>query len=295
MAIEPINNTPSNGKPTPAKPTAPRSPALVTASFPQAMEMGSKVYEANHRHVAGDEAIALALGAKSLNGTSSGKIATLKKFGILEAAGGGSRISEQAYTLFELGTDTAEGAQAAREMALRPQAFQIIRNQYGERLPSDASIRVFLFGKGYQKEMAEQLIRLYRETVGWLDTKLPKDTVAKPHIATPFREAGVGRQSPIAAHEQATPVSISEPAVRADQTRLQFKVSADADAVIIFTGPVTQQAIDKLITLLDASSDVFPDAKAARPTRTILDEADTDDGEEDLTLFADDDYQDDDE
>ena len=79
MALQ--NASAQSGSEKPTAKTGSRSP-MVSASFPQALEMGEKVYAANHRHPVGDEAVALALGAKSLNGTSSAKIATLKKFGV---------------------------------------------------------------------------------------------------------------------------------------------------------------------------------------------------------------------
>ena len=148
----------------------------------------------------------------------------------LENTSEGTRVSERAFTLYELGEDSPEGAKAAREMAKRPQAFQVIQGQYGDKLPADNSIRVYLMNKGYQRDAADQLIKHYRETVRWLETKLPKEAATRP-AGVPIERTPEARQTVGAATSARVE---AEPQLQSNQTRLQFKVSLDTDAVIVF-------------------------------------------------------------
>ena len=44
---------------------------------------------------------------------------------------------------------------------------------------------------------------------------------------------------------------------------LQFKISEDAETKVLFRGRVTQEAIDKLVKLLQLSKDTYPKARIA--------------------------------
>ena len=60
------------------------------------------------------------------------------------------------------------------------------------------------------------------------------------------------------------------PQLPADQSVLVFKISRDSEARVAFSGPVTQEAIEKLRMLLDISRDTYPtQAELAQPRPAI--------------------------
>lgn len=77
-------------------PRSHRSPNYPQLSLEDALQRVKKVHEAEQNHKADREVIAKVLGYSSLNGTSLTMIGALNRYGLLEADGGGLKVSSDA-------------------------------------------------------------------------------------------------------------------------------------------------------------------------------------------------------
>ena len=138
-----------------------------------ALQRAKKVYDEEHTHPADRLVIAKDLGYAGISGTSATIIGALRQYGILEAAGDGMRISDDAVAAFELGSDAPEKMEALRRMAFNPPFFAELQSQFPDRLPGEANLRHILIKRGFLSKQADDVIHAYRENfelVGGLDT-----------------------------------------------------------------------------------------------------------------------------
>jgi len=270
-----------------------RSPRYPTLSFPQALNSVRKVYEVFKHRTMPEESVVSSLGYTSLNGASRRRLSTLRKYGLLVANGPGLRISDDAVTVLELGDDDPAAAEALRRLALKPAAFKMLFDRYGQTLPAEKMLRVTLLHNGYQSDAADQLIKVYRETADYLEHRaapspatpnLDDDTALgsielgernSQSITSRGREPGsaaIGMRARIEPpRRELTPGILTkreqdQGEVSQDQNKhapsnqkhLRFQISRDCEAEVVFRGKITQEGIDKLCKLLDLSKDVFP-------------------------------------
>jgi len=232
-----------------------RSPNYPRLSLADAIEQVDKVYRKERTHKTSREAVAQALGYTSLNGASMGRIGTLRQYGLLEEDTDGLRVSQDAVALVILPEGDPERVTALQKVAFTPRLFSELRDEYGETLPSDVSLRYALIKRGFSEKAANDVIRAYRDTL-----ELVSEEAAEYHdaddgqqtVEPPMEQNTVNRPAP-------TPqfygggVGISDAA-----TVLQFQVSKTSAARIELTGDVTQEAIERLALILDAQKLVFP-------------------------------------
>lgn len=260
-----------------------RSPRYPQFSLGDALDKIRDVYKKEERHKVPKEAIAKSIGYKSINGASLGAIATLKQFGLLETVADSLRVSDDAVTILELPKGNAERSEAIVKVAFSPKIFADLKEEYGDRLPSDETVRLNLIRKGYKKYAVDVIIRTFRETLalvadekggynaGEAGRKEDEERNAKPAGETPMqqpppaftgqpsmeqqREWASGRTSShFALHHAGT----GQPVEFRKMTRLAFKLSRGSDAEVVIYGDATQEAITKLTALLELSQDTFP-------------------------------------
>jgi len=237
-----------------------RSPNYPQMNIVQAVDRVKKVYAEEHTHSVPDQSIAAALGYTSLNGTSKVVLSSLKKFGLLVSSGDGFKVSQDAVAIIELPLDDPTRIVALHKSGLRPPVFKQIYDKYGTDLPSDASLRHYLVGIGFESDAANQVIRFYKETISFLgnqgairDESLEIEKEAEPpKQPTP---SGPGNTSATASRREP---SVLEPGPVSSTSQLRFQVSLDCSAEVIFTGEITQQAIRKLMSYLELTMDVYP-------------------------------------
>jgi hypothetical protein len=140
-----------------------RSPNYPSISLKDAIDKVRKIYEAEHTHVTSREVVARDLGYNSLNGASLPIIGSLKRYQLLEDAGEGLKISEDAVTILELPETEPQRIEAVRRAAFAPSFFQELWQEFGGKLPSDANLRHYLIRKKFLPKAADELIRVYRD------------------------------------------------------------------------------------------------------------------------------------
>jgi hypothetical protein len=143
-----------------------RSPNYPAHGLSEAVEMARQIYAKEKKTQAPGEIIAKALGYTSLSGNVRVKIATLKKYGLLEGdESKGMRLSDLAMLILYPGA-VQEEVEAKRTAALAPALF---RSLYEERIDgSDEAITNYLVSKlDFSPIGARQAVDAFRDTVSF--------------------------------------------------------------------------------------------------------------------------------
>lgn len=235
-----------------------RSPNYPRLSLRDAIERASKLYKAEYTHKTDKKAVAAALGYTSLNGASLTAISTLKQYGLLHEDGDSLRVSEDVVPLIMLPQGDPERVEALLRAASTPRLFSELREEYGETLPSDVSLRYALIKKGYTEKAANEVIRAYRDTLELVSEETAGYTDAgdgdQQEVEPQMERAVVGRQ-PSAPQFYGGGVGVSN-----DARIMQFQLPGNSTARIELSGDVTQEAIDMLAMILNAQKLAFPKA-----------------------------------
>jgi hypothetical protein len=236
-----------------------RSPNYPSITLAESVERLKPLYDSIHTRRATRELIAQNLGYKGLNGRSLTLIATLRRYGLLEQEKKGElHVGERAVSIMELSKGNSERAKAFKDAAFEPLLFSHLRDDFGETLPKDETLKHYLIKKEFLPNAAEEIIRVYRANL-----ELVKEEEAAYDALMSTQRTGP--QHSIARSEIERAVmnraSVQETLLSegADASKqLRFNISRDSEAQVIFRGPVTQEAIEKLAALLELQKDTFP-------------------------------------
>jgi hypothetical protein len=141
-----------------------RSPNCPQISFTEAAIKGRKVYEKEHTHPAPKAAVAEDLGYSGINGRALSIIGALRQYGILEGPSEGLRITDDAVAFYEL-EEGPERNEALYRMVFAPPFFESLRQQFGDSLPSESTLKHHLIREGFLPRAADEVIGVYRENV----------------------------------------------------------------------------------------------------------------------------------
>ncbi len=266
------SENPASKQPS-SRPVGPtRSPNYPQLSVAQSLDRVSKIYDKEHTHIIPAEVAAAALGYTSLNGTSKSILSALRKYGLLDSSGEGYRVSDDAVTIIELPSEDPQRIEAIRRSALRPSVFQMLHDKYGITLPSDGTLRHFLVQNSYQSDGANQVIKVYKETLDYLNSlegeKISQsESVKKASVRTEADTHQSSLPRPGDSFDQKS--KFVSPSEESHTGHLRFRISQECDAEIRFTGSVSQQGIDKLIQYLELSKDIYPDTKETSEQRNF--------------------------
>ena len=246
-----------------------RSPNYPQLSLAEAIERIRRIYDAEHTHPSSREILVQHLGYSGLNGASAVVLGALNRYGLLEHAGDGLRVSDGAVTILELPEDDPERQKALRSAAFMPPLFAELKGQFGNRLPSPATLRHTLIKQGFLPKAADDVMQIYRDNstlVGegseeYNDTSVPEkhelithETLPQRSLVSRINPAMVGQDSP----RQIVFTHHMQEEKDESGRELRFNLSTDSSARIVLSGSITQEAIRKLIKLLEISTDTFP-------------------------------------
>jgi hypothetical protein len=143
-----------------------RSPNYPAHGLSEAVELARQIYAKEKKTQAPGEIIAKALGYSSLSGNARVKIATLKKFGLLEGdESKGMRLSDLAMLIL-YPIDSAQEADAKRIAALSPTLFRSLYEE--KREGSDEAIVNYLVSKlDFSPVGAKQAVDAFRDTLSF--------------------------------------------------------------------------------------------------------------------------------
>jgi hypothetical protein len=149
-----------------------RSPNYPIIGLPEAIERAKQLHAETGRHAALRSAVVGAWGISPKSSAGSQTIGALRSFGLLETEGRGEsakhRLTRDALMIVHDPEASNRRKDAIQACALRPEAHQIIREQYGADLPADGVLRSFLIVDcNYTEQAAEALIAEYRDTMAF--------------------------------------------------------------------------------------------------------------------------------
>ncbi len=248
-----------------------RSPNYPRLSLADAIERVSKLYKKEGTHKTTREAVAEGLDYTSLNGASLGMISTLKQYGLLEEDADGIRVSQDTVALVMLPAGDHERVEALQRSAFAPRLFSELREEYGETLPSDVSLRYALIKKGYSEKASGEVIRAYRDTLELVSEESADYTDAdaedRQGSEPPMTQPTAGQQIS-ASRSHGTFVDAGAPRGSGEAAVLQFRISNTSEARIELMGDITQESIERLMKILDVQKFVFPSEEQSAVEQT---------------------------
>jgi hypothetical protein len=210
------------------------------------------------------------LGLKAGTGGANRVLAALRAYGLVQRQSGGNyNISDKAWRiLVVLPNDSPERDQLMREAAMSPSLFKEIVALYPDELPSDATLRSYLLlNKGFNENSIGRFLEVFKAALAIAKTGSSDYTPDSDEQIDENEEDGQVQQqqtstTPIlrspTKQELARMFSSRESPIPIEGKELRFNISRDSEAQVIFSGPVTQEAIDKLAKLLELQKDTFP-------------------------------------
>ena len=257
-----------------------RSPGYPVVPIDEAIEKVKQVYRKDKRAFTTFEAIAEHMGfnVKKRGGRSGRVVSALRQYGLLDERTGQFRVSDLAFKILETPDDSPEHIQSVKEAALNPPIFRRILNHYSGELPSDAAIRSYLiFTLEFNADTVAEFIRVFRRTIDIANPSAADYTAGDesegdeqpPMGGTPMQQSPPMQQG----QRIVTPPAVAQqiqPPLSTDQSVLVFKISRDSEARVTFSGPVTQEAIEKLRKLLEVSMDTYPTQQELQQPRAAI-------------------------
>jgi hypothetical protein len=260
----------------PARKKTHRSPKYPSMNLGDALVKARMVYDAERRVPTTEAVVMSHMGYQNPNTGPAGRaVSALKQYGLLEQqADGLYRISEPCFRYFELPENDPERQKILREAAVGPPIFKELLEQYPDQIPSDATLRSHLIlEKNFNSSVVDDLIRAFRTTINLAKPSeggyTPTDAGGKPEGQSKPAGAKPMQEQPTppatTARNPTPPPSLVQfynldgtPAVPAKTTELAFKLSRGSEARVVIYGEASQEAIEKLTTLLDLQKDTFP-------------------------------------
>lgn len=152
-----------------------RSPNYPSIGLQEAISLAKQLWDREKKSQVPSEVAARAWGYKGQNGVSRMKLASLKKFGLLEGRGGdGVRLTDLAMHLVTYPLDSAEYYEAKNEAARKPELFAEVLQTHPHA--SNENLQAYLITrKGFSASGAKQFVKAFRETVELVNPQEPSD------------------------------------------------------------------------------------------------------------------------
>ncbi len=154
-----------------------RSPNYPRITLDEALGKIKGVYDKQHNYAADKEVVSVNLGYGGINGGSQAMMGALGSYGLLIKEGKGFKVSDEAVSILELPDDSSQRIDLIKSIAISPDVFAVLNDEYGEKIPPNELIRHFLIKKKFLPKAASEVIRIYRanlEFVNQLDFEYNK-------------------------------------------------------------------------------------------------------------------------
>jgi hypothetical protein len=235
---------------------AKRSPRYPRQNLSKSLDMVKKLFDGAHQSKMDMDTAAKVIGySNSASGAASSALGSLRQFGLVDGLRGDIAVSDLAMKILQPMHDE-ERVDALHEAAMKPEIFERIMGQFGDRLPSiDEPIRAFLIRhEGFSAGGADEVVDNLRETLSFLPEKQSNsltqrvDTVAQALSEAPSKSD---------ANEQAKVVTnlVAPPAPDIGEL-ITLPLGANCKAELRLIGSVTHAAYDRLIRHLELLRDI---------------------------------------
>lgn len=227
-----------------------RSPAYPAFGLSEAIEKAEAVYKHEKRSATTADVIASHIGYSKAAGPGGRAVSALRQYGLIDEVGGKVRVSDLGYTLIHYDRNSSEWKQAVQEAAKNPTLFRELIEEYHGDFPSDATLRNDLLKRDFNPSSIPDVVSIFRGTMSLANCE---DSVHNEGVtdAIQFQDSTQVRLEDARGGKPAgTPAKI----VRETLTQ---RVSPDCMAQVVFDGPVSQKAIEKLIAYLELAKDNY--------------------------------------
>jgi hypothetical protein len=232
-----------------------RSPSYPQYGLRRAVEMAKSIYMGAHRAEISNEAVVSLAGFKSISGPSSAAIGALKQFGLLEGRDPKLRITSLALEILESLND-AERKRALRSAATMPSPFADLMKEFGYRRPAESVLRSMAVRRyNFSGSGADRFVTAYMDTLDFLMA----EGAASDEVDVVLEESEAVTEQPKRITDRTTVAAYDVlPEAPSAGEKFEFRLSSEARAVVVIHGRVTQQAIEKLASVLSLVKDTYP-------------------------------------
>jgi hypothetical protein len=246
-----------------------RSPNYPQLSLKEALDKAQVIYYAKHTAKLSMQQIAECLNYTSLNGRSLGVISAIRKYGLLEGSKDSLSISPDAVVIFERPDEHPEKREAIKVAALAPALFNELYNAFGSGNVADADLRIYLARAGFSRIAINDVIKSYRETMALVpeseadynDPDSEESEMAQNTQQLSLIPGSYQKQITLEANAPTVVSNVSAANLEGFTEDLNYRISDDCKVRVLFSGKVTQEAIEKLIRYLELGKDDFPSKK----------------------------------
>ena len=123
------------------------------------------VYNAEKRTPTTREVIAEHLGYSNTDGPGGRALSGVRQFAFLEDSADKLRVSDIAFSLLHLPDDDPEKPGLLRQVALRPNLYRSLHDEYPDGIPSDSTLRSNLLKRGFNPESIDGVISDFKATM----------------------------------------------------------------------------------------------------------------------------------
>ncbi len=228
-----------------------RSPKYVIIGLAEALERVKVLYNKEGRNSIAREIAVNTMGYKGLSGRALQILSSLFQFGLLDRSTGKVSVSDAAFTILKAPEGNRDRNLALSDVALSPQVFKDIKNEYPDSLPSDENVKWFLQQKQFSEKAAETIIQCFRETI----------TLAKVYDA----EYNIDEEQNTNEQEIQEP-SVNTSVQNTENTSPQaikwtFPFGEKTASLSIQGGKPKQEEMTMLIAILEAFKNTLPSRK----------------------------------
>lgn len=212
-----------------------RSPNYPAVGLGQAVQMAQALWNKEQRGIVLPEVAVQHWGYKGMNGPARTKLSALRKFGLVEDAGNGIRLTDRALAIIHRSSDYEK---AVEDATWAPEIFgEVAQSEVGDG--SDQNLLAYLKAKkGFSEAGARQFVEAYRDTLAFSgDSHNPAYDAKKPKQDDP-QMIDLG--------------SAKMPSSGTSLRSVQVPISATTWATLQAPFPLTEDAWKQLLAVLQA-------------------------------------------
>ncbi len=147
-----------------------RSPEYPSITLQEAIEKAAVLYEQDHGNSAARTVIAQHFRSTTKSSAFMQWVASLQRFGLLEAVGDAKnrelQLTKLALDILVLDEDDTKRWEAIRRAALKPAIHSRMWKEWGANSPSDSKIQHYLITQeGFKPPAASDLVKKYKKTI----------------------------------------------------------------------------------------------------------------------------------
>jgi hypothetical protein len=232
-----------------------RSPSYPRISLDRAVILAEKVYDSAYQSAVDTTTVLELMGYLGKSGPATAALSSVKQYGLIEGRDQALKVTPLALRILHP-TNDLERRMGLKEAVLAPQFYNEIRMQFEGKIPADQVLKSHLVRvHGFNPNGADDFIRILKDNRPYIDLDIEAHQT-KEHEAenkeSDKANTAIG-VAPSAAAEDRESEMLGEP----NRDIFRFRISPTCTVRIIFSGPVTQNALEKTIQYLELAKDSY--------------------------------------